>query len=285
MSCSPSNTSGLAVGSRSVTCTATGGNGKSASATKYITVNSPCPTIAGKTLTSCSDLTTIGGGTRYVGSNANNYVSFNGEIFRIIGVFNGQLKIMRNDFYGTELAWDTSGGKNWSSSSLRSWLNSTYLNSLNSTYRNMIDTSHIWYVGENRYDGTKASAYSLSLASTWVGAIGLIDVSDYVYASTDTRGDTDIAGLEDSGTTSVHGYVSNDNWMAKRALGSGVESAEWLINPFNIRTDSALRIYYHRPSWGLSTTLHNFRPSMYLKSSIKITGGTGTSSNPYILSS
>ena len=40
ISCSPSNTSGLAVGTRTISCTATGGNGKTTTASKSITVNS-----------------------------------------------------------------------------------------------------------------------------------------------------------------------------------------------------------------------------------------------------
>ena len=49
------------------------------------------------------------GNLRYVGSNPCNYVTFNGETagWRIIGVFNNQIKLIRNDSIGN-YSWDTS---------------------------------------------------------------------------------------------------------------------------------------------------------------------------------
>ena len=37
------------------------------------------------------------GNIRYVGENPNNYVQFNNELWRIIGIFDNKLKIIRND--------------------------------------------------------------------------------------------------------------------------------------------------------------------------------------------
>ena len=36
---------------------------------------------------------------RFVGSNPNNYVSINGNIFRIIGIFDGNVKLIANDIW------------------------------------------------------------------------------------------------------------------------------------------------------------------------------------------
>ncbi|MBR1680120.1 MAG: hypothetical protein IJ704_05785 [Bacilli bacterium] len=49
------------------------------------------------------------GNLRYVGKNPCNYVTFNGEEagWRIIGVFDNQIKLIRNEFIG-EYSWDTS---------------------------------------------------------------------------------------------------------------------------------------------------------------------------------
>ena len=44
---------------------------------------------------------------RYYGSNPNNYVSFNNELWRIIGVFGNNVKLVRKDSLGG-LSWDTS---------------------------------------------------------------------------------------------------------------------------------------------------------------------------------
>ena len=44
---------------------------------------------------------------RYYGSDPNNYVSFNNELWRIIGVFNDNVKLVRKDSLGN-LSWDSS---------------------------------------------------------------------------------------------------------------------------------------------------------------------------------
>ena len=44
---------------------------------------------------------------RYYGSNPNNYVSFNNELWRIIGVFEDNVKLIRKDSLG-KLSWDSS---------------------------------------------------------------------------------------------------------------------------------------------------------------------------------
>ena len=81
---------------------------------------------------------------RYIGANPNNYVSFNGELWRIIGVFNNiddgtgtketRLKIIRDEPIGN-YSWDnkasgtgsstsSSGSNDWSDSALQQVLNS-----------------------------------------------------------------------------------------------------------------------------------------------------------------
>ena len=44
---------------------------------------------------------------RYEGSNPNNYVKFNDELWRIIGVFGDNIKLIRNEALG-DLSWDSS---------------------------------------------------------------------------------------------------------------------------------------------------------------------------------
>ena len=50
---------------------------------------------------------TVDANIRYYGSNPNNYVSFNNELWRIIGVFGNNVKLIRNEKLG-ELSWDSS---------------------------------------------------------------------------------------------------------------------------------------------------------------------------------
>ena len=75
------------------------------------------------------------GNVRYMGTNPNNYVSFNNELWRIIGVFNikssvsgstqKRVKIIRNESLGTT-AWDSGAVNDWSQASLQEYLNFVY---------------------------------------------------------------------------------------------------------------------------------------------------------------
>ena len=110
---------------------------------------------------------------RYYGSNPNNYVSFNNELWRIIGVFGNNVKLVRSESLGS-LSWDSSeesinsgwGVNEWSQADLQVYLNTMYYggtsvtcyggsnnttttcptNTLDETSKNLID-NHTWKTG------------------------------------------------------------------------------------------------------------------------------------------
>ena len=80
-------------------------------------------------------------GYRYEGKNPNNYVLFNDELWRVIGVFSMEtasgntenlVKLIRNDILDG-LAWHGSNANDWSSATLQQQLNNGYLNATDST--------------------------------------------------------------------------------------------------------------------------------------------------------
>ena len=70
---------------------------------------------------------------RYYGSDPNNYVKFNNELWRIIGVFGNNVKLVRSEKLGN-LSWDSSestinggwGINQWSQADLKNYLNTMY---------------------------------------------------------------------------------------------------------------------------------------------------------------
>ena len=62
---------------------------------------------------------------RYYGSNPNNYVSFNNELWRIIGVFGNNVKLIRSEKLGT-LSWDSSESSVNGGDGINQWGESTY---------------------------------------------------------------------------------------------------------------------------------------------------------------
>ena len=61
---------------------------------------------------------------RYYGANPNNYVRFNNELWRIIGIFGNNVKLIRNDRLGW-LSWDTSESTVNSGYGINQWGEST----------------------------------------------------------------------------------------------------------------------------------------------------------------
>ena len=88
---------------------------------------------------------------RYYGSDPNNYVSFNNELWRIIGVFGNNVKLVRSESLGN-LSWDSSassvnngwGVNEWSQSALKNYLNTMYYGG----------TSVTCYNGQNKKEVT-----------------------------------------------------------------------------------------------------------------------------------
>ena len=229
---------------------------------------------------------------RYRGASPKNYVTFNNEVWRILGVFptddgtgniENRIKIVRKDSIGTKY-WDTSGSNKWSVSSLGRELNSSYINTLNTNYAyDMIDnvkyylggytnntlTLNNMYSYERKISGSGTYYYS-SNPNSWVGKIALMYASDYGYAAGDAC-TGNLSGYSSSTCTSNNWlYNSNNEWLlAHVASGSG---------------NSFLTYNGGVSSGSVSGNLRAVRPTLYLKSEVQITEGDGTSSNPYKLS-
>ncbi len=220
------------------------------------------------------------GDIRYYGKSPNNYVSFNNELWRIIGVIDGKIKIIRNESIGS-MQWNSYSSNNWDNSSLKTYLNGTYYNSINEPYKGMI-SAETYYLGgptSSKYQTLTASGYYNAERSSTVSSgnptsttqnIGLMYPSDYGYA----------AG---SSCLSTALYRYDSSCKNSDYLFSGV--AEWLQAPY---------ASYSSYAANLSSTgsVHNFntvtlsltvRPVLYLNTNVQITGGDGSQSNPFIL--
>ena len=300
---------------------------------------------------------------RYIGANPNNYVQFNNELWRIIGVMNniqtgnGQtqslLKIIRSDSLG-QYSWDTTpldettyeinygqGINQWGASGtyegadLMRELNTDYLGNItvgtdekwfngpnNTKSANMPTTtlssdaqstieSVVWNLGSPLNDnGSYDSAFyeiltstsytrerastngkvctsgdycndSVTRTSTWTGKVGLIYPSDYAYATSGGSTNDRQSCLNKPMTKwfNASDCYSND-WLYDSNY------YQWTLSPY-ANTSRATSVFYVRTDSLVSgVTAHadySVRPVVYLKSSTAITGGDGSSSNPYTL--
>ena len=235
---------------------------------------------------------------RYIGADPNNYVSFNGELWRIIGVMNNiddgtgkkesRLKIIRDEPYSTDIAWDTDNVNDWTTASLQEELNTTYLNSIQSPYKEMISNAKWNLGGSSTYDDVTASMFYERERGTevysghttqWTGKVGLMYVSDYGYA---TSGGS--IGRDVCLTTELYnwGNVSDcykNNWLYDNNI------FQWTLTVESNST-GVFQIDSNGPIGTMFASEYSFLafPVVYLSSNVRITGGDGSHDNPYTLS-
>ena len=218
---------------------------------------------------------------RYAGASdsVNNYICLGSDVatcpdanlFRIIGVFGDQTKVIRAKSVGNK-QWHTSESNTWSTSSLNTYLNGEYLTSLGTLADKIATTT--WKAGggadANISQSVPKTAYQYEVGSsasttTVDKKIGLMYVSDYGFA------------VDQSGwTTKLGDYNSNTskNWLY---LGS----TEWTISRYSDFSDSAFGVISTGfVNYGSVTSSFGVRPSFNLLSSVTYASGSGTSSDP-----
>ena len=240
---------------------------------------------------------------RYRGASPKNYVTFNNEVWRIIGVFptddgtgniENRIKIIRdqsigNNYWNTTQVASTSTYNNWTGATLMKYLNGTYYNSLiNSNSIDMVDDAKYYLGGFNAVNATIENMYGYERKisgnntyyyrtnpNSWTGKLGIMYASDYGYASANCE--TKVLG----GNSSTDIRVCNaTNWLYN------IKVNEWLMAQLGSNNGHAFYVvssgylsYYNVNSSSMAV-----RPTLYLKSEVRITEGDGTSSNPYKLS-
>ena len=215
------------------------------------------------------------GNIRYYGANPNNYVSFNNELWRIIGVIDGKIKIIRNERINTSVAWSNSN--NWETGELHDYLNGDYYNSINSTYRNMI-SKEVYYLGGTNsssltasefYDIERSNAVYLGNLTSIKQYIGLMYPSDYGYAAGSSCLSIDLSNYNSSCKNSDYLFIGG--------------ASEWLQTPNSQYYFYAAMLGFQGFVYMTSETVgtNPSRPVLYLASETQITEGDGSQSNPY----
>ena len=260
---------------------------------------------------------------RYYGSNPNNYVKFNNELWRIIGVFGDNVKLIRKDSLG-DLSWDSSessvnngyGVNEWSQADLKNYLNTMYYggttvtcygrynngtktcptNTLDETSKSLID-NHIWNTGAIEYNTrTDTLAFYSAERGNETGKIctGGQWCNDTVTRTTEWTGyiglpyvtDWAYASSESVCETNMQKKDSSNLLVCKNNNWMQRNTWAWYLSPVG-------NLSYAFNAWSVSdgggagsnsaASSYAVAPSIYLKSNVLIESGNGTSSNPYIL--
>ena len=150
-------------------------------------------------------------------------------------------------------------------------LTSSALNSIETTTWYLYGSStsqskQNWYLCE-RGGNSCTSANSGSYSTTTSSKIGLMYLSDYLYASSYySSSDT---------TTSDANYYGNKNWLYK--------GSEWTQTPNASSAYSVMSVINGRTLFETTGAPVGWRPTFYLKFTVSVTGGDGTFDNPYVV--
>lgn len=258
----------------------------------------------------------------YKGNNPNNYIEFNGELWRIIAKeTDGTYKIIRDQlsenrafdeanyrttanntfcdssYSGCNVYGKVNGifrlmlgqkmGTVTEDSSLSKYLNKTYYNTLTSDAKNQVQT-HAFNIGVvlvyggGNQNNSIYSDLNGEKAFQWTGNIGLPNVTDILRANSDSRCNS--AGAA-SGTSEQNLCISN------YLVNNMSEISFWTMNGYSTQTyatSGAVWVPYRSVN-GISFSVQapsysgGVRPVLFLKSTIKITGGNGSQSSPYMI--
>ena len=225
---------------------------------------------------------------RYAGASdsVNNYICLGSDsatcpdanLFRIIGVFGEQVKVIRAKSVGNK-QWHSSQDNTWLSSSLNTYLNGEYLTSLGTIADKIATTT--WKVGGGSWDNIGTSvpktAYQYEVGSsasttTVDKKIGLMYVTDYYYSASPSA--WTLVGYNESDATKDYIAAKTTNWLF---LGS----AEWTISRISDDTSTAFLVYSAGDvDYNTVTDSYAARPSFNLESSVKYVSGSGSMSDP-----
>ena len=251
---------------------------------------------------------------RYAGADPKNYVCFGSDeetcpadnLYRIIGVFDGQAKLIKYDYAGESTLgtapasngtlsssyykgslsnipnyyWSGSSSDDsnaWNSSTLNTdILNGTYLNTLGSEWSSLIATTS-WKVGGMAWSSTNtAKQYyttelgSSSSSTTYSAKVGLMYISDYGYAASPENWNTALYDYDND-------INRNNNWMHMGTL-------EWTISRSSDGSNGVFVVdVVGGVVYGYVFFRDGVRPSFSLESSVVLSGGSGSSADPYRL--
>ena len=275
------------------------------------------------------------GNIRYYGASPNNYIYFNCsdysnqtsstcELWRIIGVFDGKVKIMRNESIGS-YSWDNKGTSSGAETAYgkNNWSDARLMKMLNAGYESETGGSLYW----NRQSGTCYSGTTADTTKTCdISSVGLKNditrnmISESTYSllgwNTNAVYSDQIYNYERTDGKVYNETTRDKSWTGKVALAypsdyvyaadlnqcsqtlynydnSTCKSNDWMFNSafqwlLTPYSGNSYRVWYVDSSGYLSVYYAYYeggvRPVLFLGSELGIKAGDGSNSAPYQLS-
>ena len=203
----------------------------------------------------------------------------NDNLYRIIGVFGNNIKIMNSKM--TNDVFDSNNNGIWENSSLTRKVVNNYVNQPYGLQELAINTN--WYVGtvhDNEINQSAVSIYNKEKMDFWEGNVGILNASDYIFATTGSDVKSRYNCLNDDSHTYGAGCLSN-NWIYKM---KGTYSRAII---FMERTREEWNVIISDTSWALQSMYAKYKGDYsecyYIDEKAIIESGNGTKNQPYII--
>ena len=189
--------------------------------------------------------------TFITGTNPNNYIWYSGKLWRAVSIdpSDNSVKLV-TQWIISALPYNVENNTTFQGSYMEQWLNDTSVDGFLGNLRepeNFIKTDSVW-------NATLTNATTKPEKITMVtDAVGLLNIYEYTMSYKNASSST--------------GYLNNGlSW--------------WTLTPYST---SSVRYVYNGYGYNSPTNSNGSRPSINLKSAVKIIDGDGTADNPYRL--
>ena len=192
--------------------------------------------------------------TFITGIDPNNYIWYSGKLWRAVSIdpSDNSVKLV-TQWNISALPYNADGNTAFKGSYMEQWLNDTSVDGFLGNLREpnkFIKTDSVW-------NATLTTDTTKTKKTTMVtDAVGLLNIYEYTMSY--------------KNATSYTGYLNNGLYW-------------WTLTPYSTSSVRYVGSYGYSNYYGSSTTSYGSRPSVNLKSSVKIIDGDGTSNNPYRL--
>ncbi|HIT38290.1 MAG TPA: hypothetical protein IAB59_07440, partial [Candidatus Onthousia faecipullorum] len=192
--------------------------------------------------------------TFITGTDPNNYIWYSGKLWRAVSIdpSDNSVKLV-TQWNISAIPYNASGNPTFEGSYMQDWLNDTtvdgFLGNLRD-YENFIKTDSVW-------NATLTTSTSKPESTTMVtDAVGILNIYEYTMSY--------------SGTDSSNGYLNNGlDW--------------WTLTPYSTSIVHSVSSNGSVFNNDFPSNANGARPSINLKSSVRIVSGDGTKDNPYRL--
>ena len=185
---------------------------------------------------------------------------------------------MRNENIGNRV-WDSSNSNNWARpADLNTYLKEEYLPTLSDSDKVI---SHTWNIGAvTSRNNDLADQINDEKGTTWNGKVGLITVSEYLRANTNTEQCGTYSLNNDNKsicltTDWMYNSVPTNGYMWTISPNAGSSTSVFLVNGYSLPG------FLSRSDAGRSD--NGVVPVLYLSSDITLSG-IGTSGDPFVIS-